>query len=283
QDGQRQPRRAGAQDPRRRAAERLTQARCGKACSCSWAQSTSSPASHRSSRRSPRQAPTTSSRMRAKLGWLARQRTRRARPWSRVQRTPLLSEYRATRAVTRSSEERVGAVGRSAGIMRVIRVPAGAPCSCSAGNQLRARQLERVLPMCPATMDDPRIAALKTIPMLPRTRTTAPMAQTYDRPPRLTSHPVEHVHAPGVVIVYGANEPRFEVRHVDGELMLGRGELIFDGVEDPCVSRRHARVSFDGGRWVIEDLGSRNGTWVDGRQVDGRLAVVTPRVLRLGG
>lgn len=35
-------------------------------------------------------------------------------------------------------------------------------------------------------------------------------------------------------------------------------------VDDPSVSRRHARAAFEGGEWWIEDLGSSNGTFLNG-------------------
>jgi hypothetical protein len=39
-------------------------------------------------------------------------------------------------------------------------------------------------------------------------------------------------------------------------------------VVHPTVSRRHARLSFEGATWVIEDLGSVNGIVFEGRRVD---------------
>lgn len=42
-------------------------------------------------------------------------------------------------------------------------------------------------------------------------------------------------------------------------------DLRFD---DPMVSRRHARVRLERGLWLIEDLGSRNGTRVDGSLIE---------------
>jgi len=38
-------------------------------------------------------------------------------------------------------------------------------------------------------------------------------------------------------------------------------------IEDPTVTRRHARVSFEAGRYWVEDLGSDNGTYVNGARV----------------
>lgn len=39
-------------------------------------------------------------------------------------------------------------------------------------------------------------------------------------------------------------------------------------LDDPSVSRRHARISKDPRGWLIEDLGSTNGITVDGTSVD---------------
>ncbi len=47
-------------------------------------------------------------------------------------------------------------------------------------------------------------------------------------------------------------------------------------INDPEVSRKHARLTFQGGAWVIEDLGSTNGTFVNESRLSG------PYSLRLG-
>ena len=57
---------------------------------------------------------------------------------------------------------------------------------------------------------------------------------------------------------------------VDGELILGREQGSADLViDDPGVSRRHARVIPDNGGVVVEDLGSSNGTYVNGERISG--------------
>ena len=41
-------------------------------------------------------------------------------------------------------------------------------------------------------------------------------------------------------------------------------------IDAPSVSRRHARIRIAAGEQAsIEDLGSKNGTWVAGRRLDG--------------
>ena len=61
-----------------------------------------------------------------------------------------------------------------------------------------------------------------------------------------------------------------------GENILGRtGEGII-ALESPSISRHHARLTIADGRAVIEDLGSKNGTWV------GPVEVTSPTPLRSG-
>jgi hypothetical protein len=56
------------------------------------------------------------------------------------------------------------------------------------------------------------------------------------------------------------------VNVTDG-LTIGRAEDCALRVRDGRVSRRHARIIADGSGWSVEDLGSSNGTYVDGAQV----------------
>src|SRR5262245_29532898 len=55
----------------------------------------------------------------------------------------------------------------------------------------------------------------------------------------------------------------------DGETILGRsrGATVF--IDDASVSRRHARISVDGQSVVVEDLGSKNGTMLNGQSLAG--------------
>jgi FHA domain len=47
------------------------------------------------------------------------------------------------------------------------------------------------------------------------------------------------------------------------ELTIGRHPACDVVLSDPSVSRRHARLRFRDGTWMLQDLESHNGTWVN--------------------
>jgi len=54
---------------------------------------------------------------------------------------------------------------------------------------------------------------------------------------------------------------------VDGETTIGRAHGCAVAIDDAHISKLHARVSPDGDGWILEDLGSTNGTLLDGEKV----------------
>jgi DNA-binding winged helix-turn-helix (wHTH) protein len=65
-------------------------------------------------------------------------------------------------------------------------------------------------------------------------------------------------------IVWG---PR-EVSLAEGENLVGRDPAASISVDDPRVSRHHARIVVAGGAARLEDLGSKNGTWLGERRIE---------------
>jgi hypothetical protein len=51
--------------------------------------------------------------------------------------------------------------------------------------------------------------------------------------------------------------------------IIGRSRQCDVVLEDPNVSRQHAEIRPRGGSWAISDLGSTNGSVVNGRRIDG--------------
>ena len=54
-----------------------------------------------------------------------------------------------------------------------------------------------------------------------------------------------------------------------GGATMGRSRQCDVTVDDPNVSRNHAEVRPRGGSWVLSDLGSTNGSRLNGRRVEG--------------
>jgi len=49
-------------------------------------------------------------------------------------------------------------------------------------------------------------------------------------------------------------------------IVIGRGREADLAVAEPTISRQHAAIAWDGEGYVLEDLGSTNGTRVNGRK-----------------
>lgn len=96
------------------------------------------------------------------------------------------------------------------------------------------------------------------------------------------SAPASSGTVPGVVVVWsGANPIVQAFRIPSAGLVLGR-ELL-DNTTDDRISRQHARVMWRDRRFVVTDLGSRNGTYAGGHAlVDREVTVTPPSVVRTG-
>jgi pSer/pThr/pTyr-binding forkhead associated (FHA) protein len=70
---------------------------------------------------------------------------------------------------------------------------------------------------------------------------------------------------------------------LDGDaLEVGRDEDAAIRVDEPLVSRRHARIQKRGDGWVVVDLGSTNFTRVNGERVRRERELVHGDELRFG-
>jgi phosphoserine phosphatase RsbU/P len=69
-----------------------------------------------------------------------------------------------------------------------------------------------------------------------------------------------------IVFLAGPNAGR-RYKLADGEFVIGRRSDCQIFVPDMRVSRQHARIRREHGRFAIEDLGSNNGTYVNGNKI----------------
>ena len=77
------------------------------------------------------------------------------------------------------------------------------------------------------------------------------------------------------VVVPGGVRPQLRrVQHViplDIDcFVIGRESDCHLAIPSPGVSKRHAELRLQDGQWSIEDLRSRNGTWVNGQRIHSR-------------
>jgi len=67
-----------------------------------------------------------------------------------------------------------------------------------------------------------------------------------------------------------------------GENLFGRAEDAVVWIDDALVSRRHARIVIDETGAVLEDLGSRNGTYLRGKRIEAPVTLADGDQLTIG-
>lgn len=73
-----------------------------------------------------------------------------------------------------------------------------------------------------------------------------------------------------------------QVRLLKGDNVLGRGRKVAVWLDSPSVSRRHARIVLTGPDATLEDLGSRNGTFLRGEKVTSAVPLADGDQIRVG-
>jgi predicted component of type VI protein secretion system len=73
-----------------------------------------------------------------------------------------------------------------------------------------------------------------------------------------------------------------EVDVPEGEVTVGRSRTASISLQDPSISRVHIRVVARDGRVLLEDLGSINGTYVNGLRIEGVVEIGDGAHIMLG-
>ena len=84
-----------------------------------------------------------------------------------------------------------------------------------------------------------------------------------------------------LTIIQGPDKGRIFELPDDEPQLLGRSSEALP-LSDSTVSRRHAEMTPDGGQWFVRDLGSQNGTWVNGVRIEGRIKLKPGDQVRTG-
>jgi DNA-binding NtrC family response regulator len=89
------------------------------------------------------------------------------------------------------------------------------------------------------------------------------------------------VRGPHLVVVEESSSSAFALPK-SGTVLIGRGEEADLGLLELGASRRHAELSIADGEVKVNDLGSRNGTLVNGERVEGERPLLTGDTITIG-
>lgn len=73
-----------------------------------------------------------------------------------------------------------------------------------------------------------------------------------------------------------------EIQLLEGENVIGRDPDAALWIDHPSVSRRHARIVVKNGKAALEDLESKNGTHLNGKEIRRRAALEDGDEVRIG-
>ena len=85
-----------------------------------------------------------------------------------------------------------------------------------------------------------------------------------------------------LVVVRGETQKGRNVKLRGGGHVIGRSPDADIIIDDPYASEYHARVGLQDGQVLVHDLGSTNGTYVNGRRVTTPAAVATGDTVQIG-
>lgn len=70
---------------------------------------------------------------------------------------------------------------------------------------------------------------------------------------------------------------------IKDEIIIGRDSSCHIVIQDPKASKQHTKISLKGSRCIVEDLGSTNGTRVNGHKIKNRVSVMHRDKIRVAG
>lgn len=109
-------------------------------------------------------------------------------------------------------------------------------------------------------------------------RWEAPVRAAADRPVRAVDEEGERRPGPRFRLVLETRE----VQLMEGENVIGRDPDAALWVDHPSVSRRHALILIADGKAMLEDLGSKNGTHLNGKKIGRRSPLSDGDEVRVG-
>lgn len=95
----------------------------------------------------------------------------------------------------------------------------------------------------------------------------APAGRPAKRSAEPRTPPRKQKKAPRSVAVVEGDSHKGKTFELGDELIIGRGDKCHVALQDSYVSQSHARIYARGENYVIEDLGSTNGTYLNRRRI----------------
>jgi pSer/pThr/pTyr-binding forkhead associated (FHA) protein len=109
-----------------------------------------------------------------------------------------------------------------------------------------------------------------------RSRAAAQGPRQPQRPPRASRG------APRYLLVTGGPLSGMTINLTDQQITMGRANDATLVLNDDYASSRHARIFPQDGQWIVEDLGSTNGTYLDRQKVTRPTPVPVGAPIRIG-
>jgi len=85
-----------------------------------------------------------------------------------------------------------------------------------------------------------------------------------------------------MIVIKSEGESVTRVKLRGGGHTIGRSEEADVTIDDPYASEFHARVGYQDDKVLVQDLGSTNGTYVNGRRVGAPVAVARGDTVQIG-
>jgi pSer/pThr/pTyr-binding forkhead associated (FHA) protein len=109
-----------------------------------------------------------------------------------------------------------------------------------------------------------------------RSRKAAQAARQPQRPARSSRG------APRYLLVTGGPLSGMTINLTDQQITMGRANDATLVLNDDYASSRHARIFPQDGQWIVEDLGSTNGTYLDRQKLTRPTPVPVGAPIRIG-
>ena len=113
-----------------------------------------------------------------------------------------------------------------------------------------------------------------------RPATPARPAKPVKQPKPAAAKPKRGV--PSQLVVTAGTLTGTSVSLSDAQVTIGRANDSTIVLDDDYASSRHARLYSENGKWMVEDLGSTNGTYLDRAKVSGPTPVPLGVPIRIG-